>query len=122
MARSTGRSASVSVAPGRYGVRVVSDPLVPKTLLRLRRADAAAARRAEHALDELLSDGGLADLTQHDLQTFLWFSLADGDEAIRPAAPLAHFFELAELNRYAAIASSPQTNEILRAYEEKGHT
>src|SRR4029450_10155669 len=87
MARSTGRSASVSVAPGRYGVRVVSDPLVPKTLLRLRRADAAAARRAERALDELLSDGGLADLTQHDLQTYLWFTLGEAPEPHETAAP-----------------------------------
>ena len=85
---------------------MASDPLVPKILLRLRRADAVAARRAEHALDELLSDGGLADLTQHDLQTYLWFTLADTDEPQQTAAALALFFELAELNRYAGVAAS----------------
>jgi len=95
---------------------------VPKTLLRLRRSDAVAARRAEHALDEILSDGGLADLTQHDLQTYLWFTLAEADEPHETAAALGRFFELAELNRYAAIASSTQTLEILRAYAERGHT
>src|SRR6185295_1614320 len=84
----------------RYGERVASDPLVPKTLLRLRRADAVAARRAESALDELLSEGGLADLTQHDLQTYLWFTLGDADEPLETATALARFFELAELNRY----------------------
>ena len=79
-----------------------------------------AARQAEHALDELLSDGGLADLTQHDLQTYLWFTLADLAESQRTAAALAHFFELAELNRYAGIAASSQTKEILRTYDERG--
>lgn len=100
---------------------MASDPLVPKTLLRLRRADAAAARRAEQALDELLSDGGLADLTQHDLQTYLWFTLGDADEPLETATALARFFELAELNRYAGIAASEQTRQILRAYAERGH-
>jgi hypothetical protein len=109
-----------SVARCRYRERVVSDPLVPKTLQRLRQTDPAAARRAEHALDELLSEGGLADLTQHDLQTFLWFTLADTAEPHQTTGALALFLELAELNRYAAIASSSQTKDILRAYEERG--
>jgi hypothetical protein len=100
---------------------VASDPLVPKTLLRLRRVDATAARRAEHALDELLADRGLADLTQHDLQTYLWFTLGDADEPLETALALARFFELAELNRYAGIASSDQTQQILRTYDERGH-
>ncbi|HEX6872651.1 MAG TPA: hypothetical protein VF163_16255 [Micromonosporaceae bacterium] len=100
---------------------MASDPLVPKILQRLRRADALAARRAERALDELLTEGGLAELTQHDLQTFLWFNLIDADDAQAIAAALARFFELAELNRYAGIAASDQTREILRAYEERGH-
>jgi len=78
-----------------------------------------ASRRAEHALDELLSDGGLADLTQHDLQTYLWFTLADTAEPQHTAAALALFFELAELNRYAGIAASVQTKEILRTYDER---
>lgn len=97
------------------------DPLVPKTLLRLRRLDAAEARLAERALGELLSEQGLADLTQHDLQTFLWFSLAESDEPQPTAVALAHFFELAEMGRYAAIAASETTAEILRSYDEKGN-
>jgi hypothetical protein len=101
-------------------VRVASDPLVPKILLRLRQADPEAARRVERALDDLLSEGGLADLTQHDLQTYLWFSLAEADEPHRIASALGTFFELAELNRYAAIAESVQTREILRTYVERG--
>lgn len=104
----------------RYRVRVSTDPLVPKTLQRLRRSDATAAQRAEHALDELLSEGGLADLTQHDLQTYLWFTLAEAQEPLLTAAALATFFELAELNRYARIAASSQTKEILRTYSERG--
>lgn len=101
---------------------MASDPLVPKILHRLRQADSAAAGRAERVLDELLSEGGLADLTQHDLQTFLWFTLADADDPTRTAASLALFFELAELNRYAAIVSSTQTKDILRTYQESGQT
>src|SRR5690606_11867579 len=97
-----------------------TDPLVPKILMRLRRNDAEAAGRAERALDELLSEGGLADLTQHDLQSYLWYNLVDGAEPHRTAAALATFFELAEMNRYAAVASSDQTAEILHTYEEKG--
>ena len=31
------------------------------------------------------------------------------------------FFELAELNRYAAIAMSTQTRDVLRTYDERGH-
>lgn len=94
---------------------------MPKILLRMRRADPAAARLAEHALDELLTDGGLADLSQHDLQTYLWFTLADAEEPGPAARALGLFFELAELNRYAGIAASAQTRDILRAYEERGH-
>jgi hypothetical protein len=95
---------------------------VPRTLLRLRRTDPAAARRAEIALDELLGNGGLADLTQHGLQTYLWYTLPEEDEAQLTAAALASFFELAELHRYAGIAHSAQTKEILRNYEELGAT
>ena len=93
---------------------------MPRTLQRLRRTDPAAARRAEAALDELLGDGGLADLTQHALQAYLWYTLPEGDEPQLTAAGLAGFFELAEMHRYAGIAQSAQTKEILRAYEEQG--
>ena len=99
----------------------MDDPLVPRTLLRLRRTDPAAARRAERALDELLGESGLADLTQHNLQTYLWYTLADAHEPQLTAAALQSFFELAELC-YAALAQSAQTKEILRAYEEQGPT
>jgi hypothetical protein len=101
---------------------VVSDPLVPKILQRLRRSDPTAARLVELALDELLDEGGLAELTQHDLQTYLWFTLADASEPLRVAGALAQFLELAEMNRYAAIAASPQTADILRTYEERGRS
>jgi hypothetical protein len=99
---------------------VATDPLVPKILLRVQRIDSVAARSAERALDELLPDGGLADLTQHDLQTYLWFTVADAGNPQHTAAALATFFELAELNRYAGIARSTQTMEILRTYAEHG--
>jgi hypothetical protein len=100
---------------------VPSDPLVPRTLQRLRRTDSAAARRASEALAELLADGGLADLTQHDLQTYLWFTLPDSPEPLPTASALGLFFELAQLNRYAGIALSGQTATILRTYAEQGH-
>jgi hypothetical protein len=101
-------------------VRVASDPLVPKILQRLRETDEAAAQRVQRALDDLLDEGGLADLTQHNLQTYLWFTLPAAEEPPRTAAALAMFFELAELNRYASIAGSIQTREILRTYVERG--
>jgi hypothetical protein len=104
----------------RYRGRVASDPLVPKILQRLRRSDAAAGRRAERALTELLDAGGLADLTQHSLQTYLWFTLGGAEDGLATAAALAVFFHLAELNRYAGIAQAPQTMEILRSYRERG--
>ncbi len=100
----------------------MSDQLVPRTLARLRRTDPAAARRAERALGELLGDGGLADLTQHALQTYLWYTLAGGHEPALTAAALQSFFDLAEMHRYAAVAGSPQTKEVLRAYDEQGAT
>lgn len=104
----------------RYRERVASDPLVPKILTRMRRADPGAARLAERALGDLLSDGGLADLTQHDLQTYLWFTLGEAEDSHAVAAALGRFFELAEMNRYAAIAASEQTEQILHAYHERG--
>jgi hypothetical protein len=99
---------------------VATDPLVPRTLLRLRRTDPAGARRAERALEDLLGEGGLEDLTQHNLQTFLWYTLADEEQPQLIAAALANFFELAEMHRYAGVAQSAQTKEILRAYDEHG--
>ncbi len=74
----------------------------------------------EHALDALLRAGGLAELTQHNLQTYLWFGLAEAEEPQQTAAALAAFLELAEMDRYAAIAASSQTSEILRTYRERG--
>lgn len=99
---------------------MASDPVVLKTLARLRRADPAAARLAQSGLNDLLADGGLADLTQHDLQSYLWFVLPEHDESPLTAAALAQFFELAELERYAGIAESPTTRDVLRVYAERG--
>ena len=104
---------------------------MPRTLARLRRTDPAAARRAERALGELLSatiaadgrsEAGLADLTQHGLQTYLWYTLPGGHEPPLTAVALQSFFELAEMHRYAAVAGSAQTKEVLRVYEEQGAT
>jgi hypothetical protein len=95
--------------------------VVLKTLQRLRRADVASARRAQLALDELLPEGGLADLTQHDLQSYLWFVLPGREDAAAIASALATFFDLAELERYAAVAAAETTRDILRAYADRGH-
>ncbi|WP_344132145.1 hypothetical protein [Luedemannella flava] len=100
---------------------MASDPVVLKTLARLRRADPAAARLAQAGLNDLLADGGLADLTQHDLQSYLWFVLPDHDESPLTAAAMARFFEMAELERYAGIAESETTRDVLRAYAERGN-
>ena len=94
---------------------------MPKTLLRLRRTDPAAARRAETALDELLGEGGLADLTQHDLQSYLWFTLAEEDEPQLTAAALATLLRAGRAEPLRRRSpQSAQTKEILRAYEERG--
>lgn len=104
---------------------------MPRTLARLRRTDPAAARRAERALSELLGatlaaeergEAGLADLTQHGLQVYLWYHLPNGPEPQQTAAALQSFFGLAEMHRYAAVAGSTQTKEVLRTYEEQGST
>jgi len=109
----------------------VSDEIVPRTLTRLRRTDPAAARRAERALGELLGatfvfdereEAGLADLTQHGLQTYLWYTLPGGHEPQLTAAALQSFLELAEMHRYAGVAGSAQTKEVLRTYDEQGAT
>jgi hypothetical protein len=109
----------------------VSDEVVPRTMVRLRRTDPAAARRAERALGELLAvtsaseerdEAGLSDLTQHGLQTYLWYTLPGGHEPQLTAAALQSFFELAEMHRYAAVAGSAQTKEVLRTYDEQGTT
>lgn len=109
----------------------MSDEIVPRALARLRRTDPAAARRAERALGELLTatvaaaergEAGLADLTQHGLQTYLWYTLPGGHEPALTAAALQSFFELAEMHRYAGVAGSAQTKEVLRTYDEQGVT
>lgn len=109
----------------------MSDDTVPRALARLRRTDPAAARRAERALGELLAatsaaeergEAGLSDLTQHGLQTYLWYTLPGGHEPMLTAAALQSFFELAEMHRYAAVAGSAQTKEVLRTYDEQGLT
>jgi hypothetical protein len=112
--------AASSVTRCRYRERVASDPLISKILLRLRTRDAMAAGRAQHAVDALVGDGGLADLTQHDLQAYLWFTLPEVDDCQETAVALASFLEMAELHRYAGIAGSTQTKEVLRTYLERG--
>src|SRR5262249_9577445 len=43
-----------------------------------------------------------------------------GHEPSLTAAALQNFFDLAEMYRYAAVAGSPQTKEVLRTFEEQG--
>jgi hypothetical protein len=96
--------------------------LVAEALDKLRAADAHAAGAAEAALGSLTWGKGLETITLDGLQTFLWYELPrkwitdlDGKRHITIA--LGRLLELVGLPRYAAVCRSPETIEILAAYE-----
>jgi hypothetical protein len=111
------------------------DPLVPETvqmhqgsetavaaLGRLRAEDERVASDAEAALGSLTWDQGLQVITQHGLQTFLWYELprkwlTDLEGKLHIAASLGRLLELVGLPRYAAICRGPETTAVLQAHE-----
>jgi hypothetical protein len=96
--------------------------LVAEALDKLRAEDAHAAGDAEAALGSLTWGKGLETITLHGLQTFLWYELprkwiTDLDGKRHIAIALGRLLELVGLPRYAAVCRSPETIEILAAYE-----
>jgi hypothetical protein len=97
------------------------DP-VAVALDRLRAEDAHAAGDVEAALGPLTWGEGLETVTLHGLQRFLWYELprkwiTDLDGKRHIAIALGRLLELLGLPRYAAVCRSPETSEILAAYE-----
>jgi hypothetical protein len=77
---------------------------------------------AEAALGSLTWDQGLQVITQHGLQTFLWYELprkwlTDLEGKLHIAASLGRLLELVGLPRYATICRSPETTAVLQAYQ-----
>jgi hypothetical protein len=116
-------------------LRLWLDRLVPETvrmhqgsetaeaLGRLRAEDErVAGDDAEAALGPLTWDQGLQAITQHGLQTSLWYELprkwlTDLEGKLHIAASLGRLLELVGLRRYAAICRGPETTAVLQAYE-----
>lgn len=98
------------------------DSPVEAALAALRHEDAGTAADAEAALDWLIGDLGPEQLSQDQLQTFLWYALpmkflTDADHNRRIALALGRALDLLGLPRYAAMCSSITTSEVLDAYE-----
>ncbi|HEX9682444.1 MAG TPA: hypothetical protein VGA13_05140 [Acidimicrobiales bacterium] len=84
--------------------------------------DKGLGNDAESALNWLTGGQGPEALTQERVQQFCWYTLpmkflTDADHHRRIAAALAEALDLLALPRYAAIARSDTTAEILAAYE-----
>jgi hypothetical protein len=99
-----------------------SETTAAAALGRLRAEDERAAVDAEAALGSLTWDQGLQAITQHGLQTFLWYELprkwlTDLEGKLHIAAALGRLLELVGLPRYAAICRGLQTTAVLQAYE-----
>lgn len=102
-----------------------SETTVAAALGRLRAEDEHVAGDAEAALGSLTWDQGLEAITQHGLQTFLWYELprtwlTDLEGKLHIAASLGRLLELVGLPRYAAICRGPETTAVLQAYERSG--
>ena len=70
--------------------------------------DLEVARLAEAALDSLTFGEGLAGITQHGLQEWLWYQLpvkwlTDPEEHLALARALGRLLELLDRPRYAAV-------------------
>jgi hypothetical protein len=98
------------------------NPEIAAALATLAEQNSAAAHDACAALQWITGDQGLALITQERIQDFCWYELPmkwfiNLDEKLRVASALALALDLLQLPRYAAICRSPDTREILSAYE-----
>ncbi|GAB3487757.1 hypothetical protein [Nocardiopsis coralliicola] len=94
---------------------------VASALAQLSRLDPRAARLAENALASLTGGDSLQHLTQRAVQEFCWYVLpvrfaGETGERMLTARSLGRLFALLDLNRYAAICSSPATRVVLDAH------
>ena len=84
----------------------------------------ASADRARGAIGRILPDGvALAQLSQAELQEFLWYQLpmkspAEPWELHEIASSLADLFTVAGLERYAVLCRAPQTHRLLDAWQD----
>ncbi|MEZ5141921.1 MAG: hypothetical protein R2726_05295 [Acidimicrobiales bacterium] len=97
------------------------DPVLVDAMARLTVEDPDAAAAAADALDWMVGAAGLAALNQAGLQQFVWYELpfkwlGGPSRHLAVAAALARFFDLAGLDRYAAVCRSPVTDEVVTAF------
>ena len=94
---------------------------VDQALAQLARDDPAAAEDAGALYDALTWGEGLETITQHGLQTLLWYELprkfVGGPPKLEMALALGHLLERAGMPRYAAICRSQETAGVLAAWE-----
>ena len=91
----------------------------------LTREDPEAAGDAKAALAWLTGDEGLETISLLRLQEFLWYALPvkwpmSTSGRVGVAKALGRLFQLAGLDRYAGVCSSPVTEKIITAYAD-GH-
>lgn len=92
-----------------------------RVLDRLRAEDPDLARAAQVVLDSLTWGEGVEVITQEGVQQFLWYTLprkflCDHSERVELAAAAAVLLDRLSLSRYAQIARSKTTQEVLGAY------
>lgn len=80
------------------------------------------AKLAEHALQALTWDKGLEVVTQNGVQQYLWYILptkymTDIDHKREIAIALGHLLDLLGMARYAELCRSPQTMQVIEAWE-----
>ena len=96
-----------------------------ETLLATLHSSSADLARA--AVAWILPEGGsLTQLSQAELQEFLWYQLpckwlAETKELHAIALSLADLFTAAGLERFAALCRAPQTHRLLDAWQEGDH-
>lgn len=94
---------------------------ITAALTELKARDERTAQHAEAALSSLTRGEGLETITQHGLQTFLWYELprrwrTDAGEQQSVAAALGSLLELLDLPRYAAVCRGAETVAVLAAW------
>jgi hypothetical protein len=99
------------------------DPEIRRALAQLAAIDEQLAATADRALNSLTWDEPLTTVTQHGLQSFLWYEMprkwpVEADEQLDAARALGRLLEMVGFPRYAAICASALTEEILTLWDQ----
>lgn len=121
------RSPSVARFPGAPPMGDRADTREQPVEALLAKMDESSADLARAAVDWMLPEGSrLAELSQVELQEFLWYQLpmkwmVETSELHEIAWSLADLCTSAGLDRYAALCRAPETHLLLDAWQDDDH-